>query len=693
MNQSIPLVQSDESRLRIQLWAAFFGWSLLVLFLLLWAMSNEDAEMLELARQEAIDNFNKDQAFRVWATTHGGVYVPVTERTQPSPLLSHIPERDLVTPSGRQLTLLNPAYMLRQMMEDYAELYGVKGRITSIKPLNPNNAPDEWERAALKSFERGEKEQFELTDINDEPYLRLIRPMETKAGCLKCHHHQGYQVGDIRGGVGISVPMKHYFSSAAEQKREIKAGLGMIWLAGVSAIWFYGRRSRQRLHERKDYEDQIWHQANFDSLTGLSNRNLFLDRLNRVLAYTQRQQSMLALLFIDLDRFKYVNDALGHAIGDQLLKEAARRLRLCVREMDTVSRLGGDEFTVILPAINEGQSVVRVAASILTELSRPFDLAGQEAHISASIGITLYPQDGSDSGMLLQNADTAMYQAKAEGRNTFRFFTWEMNKEAEGRVSLGAALRNALRRKEFQLHYQPIIDITDGHMVGAEALIRWASPDQGRIGPDEFIPVAEESGLIVPIGDWVLRQAASDLQQWDRAGLKMELLSVNVSTVQFQFEGFLEKMHRLLTDQPHLSSRLFLEITESVFLDEHRKPGARLGALREEGIGISIDDFGTGYSSLSYLKRFPVDKIKIDRSFVRDVTTDTEDASLCEAIIAMAHHLGLKVVAEGVETKAQWQFLHKSGCDYAQGFYIGRPMAADTFTGFLEKHLNMSAAG
>ncbi|MET0004261.1 MAG: diguanylate cyclase [Candidatus Thiodiazotropha sp.] len=341
MIQSIPLVQSDESRLRIQLWLAFLGWTLLVLFLLLWAMSNEDAEMLELARQEAIDNFNKDQAFRVWATTHGGGYVPVSERTQPSPHLSHIPERDLVTPSGRQLTLMNPAYMLRQMMEDYADLYGVKGRITSIKPLNPNNAPDDWERTALESFERGEMEQFELTDISGEPYLRLIRPMVTTEGCLKCHHHQGYQVGDIRGGVGISVPMKHYFSSAAEQKREIKAGLGMIWLAGVSAIWFYGRRSRQRLHERKDYEDQIWHQANFDSLTGLSNRNLFLDRLDRVLAYTQRQQSMLALLFIDLDRFKYVNDALGHAIGDQLLQEAARRLRLCVREMDTVSRLGG----------------------------------------------------------------------------------------------------------------------------------------------------------------------------------------------------------------------------------------------------------------------------------------------------------------------------------------------------------------
>ncbi|MCG7920519.1 MAG: EAL domain-containing protein [Candidatus Thiodiazotropha lotti] len=693
MIQTFPHVHSDKARLRVQLWLVFFGWTLMVLLLLLWALNNEDAEMQELARQEAIDNFNKDQAFRVWATTHGGVYVPVTERTQPSPHLRHIPERDLVTPSGRQLTLMNPAFMLRQMMDDYADLYGVRGRITSIKPLNPDNAPDDWEWAALKSFERGEKEQFELTDIDGEPYLRLIRPMQTQKGCLKCHLKQGYQVGDVRGGVGISVPMKDYFATAAVQKREISMGLGLIWLAGLSAIGFYARRSYQRLEERKDYEDQIWQQANFDSLTGLSNRNLFLDRLDHALAYAQRQQTMVALLFIDLDRFKYVNDALGHATGDQLLQEAARRLRLCVREMDTVSRLGGDEFTVILPAISEGQSVARVAASILNELSRPFDLAAQETHVSASIGITIYPQDGSDTGMLLQNADTAMYQAKEDGRNTYRFFTWGMNREAEGRISMGAALRNAIRNDEFLLHYQPIVDIADGQIVGAEALIRWDSPERGRVRPDEFIPVAEESGLIVPIGDWVLQQATLDLKLWDQAGLKMDLLSVNVSTVQFQYEGFLGKMADLLKDNQHLTSRLFLEITESVFLNEHREPGVRLGELRKQGISISIDDFGTGYSSLSYLKRFPVDKIKIDRSFVRDVTTDPEDAALCEAIIAMAHHLGLKVVAEGVETEAQWQFLRNSGCDYAQGYYFSQPLTVSDFTDHLDRHRNMMRAG
>ncbi|MCU7947695.1 MAG: GGDEF domain-containing phosphodiesterase [Candidatus Thiodiazotropha sp. (ex Cardiolucina cf. quadrata)] len=337
-------------------------------------------------------------------------------------------------------------------------------------------------------------------------------------------------------------------------------------------------------------------------------------------------------------------------------------------------------------------SATMVAGTILTSLSRPFEMDGQEAQLSASIGITVFPQDGENPGMLLQNADTAMYRAKAEGRNTFRYFTWEMNKEAGGRVTLEAALRRALKREEFELHYQPILTASDGDLIGAEALIRWESPELSLMGPNEFIPLAEESGLIVPIGDWVLKKAAADLAKWDHAGLVLQKLSVNVSIVQFQMKGFTRKILDILNSQPHLKSRLFFEITESVFMDEHREPGARLGKLREQGIGIAIDDFGTGYSSLSYLKRFPVDKIKIDRSFVRDVTCDPEDAALCEAIIAMAHHLGLEVVAEGVETDQQWQFLRDSGCDYAQGYLFGRPIPFDRFTDYLKQNLTVDRA-
>ncbi|MCU7868380.1 MAG: EAL domain-containing protein [Candidatus Thiodiazotropha sp. (ex Lucinoma borealis)] len=692
VNRLFPNFQNDERRLHIQMWIVLGVWTLLMLFLLLWLLRNEDAEMLELARQEAVANFNKDQAFRVWATKHGGIYVPISEHTQPSPYLSHIPERELVTPSGRRLTLMNPAFMLRQLMDDYNELYGVKGRITSLNPLNPENAPDEWEREALKAFEMGEVERFEVTEINEAPFLRLIRPMVTEEGCLKCHGHQGFTVRSIRGGVGVSVPLAGYLSVTNSRKRNFLVALSMIWGVGIVGVWLIGKRSQQRIQERKSYEGQIWHQANFDSLTGLSNRSLFMDRLDRALAYARRHEYKLALLFIDLDRFKDVNDTLGHAIGDLLLQEAAQRLQGCVRDMDTVSRLGGDEFTVILPEVVDSMSATMVAGTILTSLSRPFEMDGQEAQLSASIGITIFPHDGENPGMLLQNADTAMYRAKAEGRNTFRYFTWEMNKEAGGRVTLEAALRRALKRDEFELHYQPILTASDGDLIGAEALIRWESPELGLMGPNEFIPLAEESGLIVPIGDWVLKKAAADLAKWDDAGLVLQKLSVNVSIVQFQMKGFTRKILDILNNQPHLKSRLFFEITESVFMDEHREPGARLGKLREQGIGIAIDDFGTGYSSLSYLKRFPVDKIKIDRSFVRDVTCDPEDAALCEAIIAMAHHLGLEVVAEGVETDQQWQFLRDSGCDYAQGYLFGRPMPFDRFTDYLKQNLTVDRA-
>ena len=682
-------LQSTEDRyhLRGQLALAAVLWTLMMAILLFWSIHSVDGEMLGLARQEAIANFNKDQAFRAWGTSHGGVYAEVNERTGRNPYLAHIPERDLVTPSGRQLTLLNPAYMLRQMMEEYDDLYGVKGKVTSLVPLNPDNAPDEWEAAALRAFAKGEKERREVTEIDGKPFLRLIRPMATTAGCLLCHAHQGFEAGDVRGGVGVSVPLARYLAVAEDRKLNLAVVLSLIWTVGMMVIWLSGRRGFQRIRERLDYEGRIWQQANFDTLTGLPNRSLFMDRMDRALAYARRHGESLALLYIDLDRFKDVNDTRGHASGDRLLQEAAARLRNCVREMDTVSRIGGDEFTVILPEIADRVSATVVANNILTELARPFSLDRHDAHLSASIGITTFPEDGEDPGMLLQHADTAMYRAKSSGRNAYRFFTREMNQEAEGRVSLESDLRKALQNDGLSLHYQPIFDLRGGGLVGAEALLRWTSPERGTIGPDVFIPVAEESGLIIPLGDWVLRRAARDLRCWDRAGVVLKSLSINVSTIQFCSGTFPQQIRSLLDQHPHLDSRLVLEITESVFMDGYGLAGEALDLLRKQGVAIAIDDFGTGYSSLSYLKRFPVDEIKIDRSFVRDVTNDPGDAALCEAIIAMAHHLDLTVVAEGIETDLQQRFLRESGCDLAQGYLMGRPMPADEFATFLGTHL------
>ena len=689
MQHDADTLQSTQDRqhLRRQRVLAAAVWSLLMVILLYWSISSVDDEMLGLARQEAIANFNKDQAFRAWGTGHGGVYAEVNERTRPNTYLSHIPERDLVTPSGRRLTLLNPAYMLRQMMEEYDELYGVKGKITSLVPLNPENTPDAWEAAALLAFARGEKERMEVTQIDGEPFLRLIRPMVTQKGCLLCHATQGHKVGEVRGGVGVAVPLASYLAVAEDRKLKLVGVLSLIWALGMVVIWLSARRGFQRIRERLDYEGRIWKQANFDVLTGLSNRSLFMDRMDRALASARRHGERLALLYIDLDRFKDVNDTRGHASGDRLLQEAARRLQCCVRDMDTVSRLGGDEFTVIVPEISDRTAATVVANNILTELASPFTLDDVDVHLSASIGITTFPEDGEDPGMLLKHADTAMYRAKSDGRNCFRFFTWEMNEEAEGRVSLESDLRKALQNNDFSLHYQPIFDLADNRLMGAEALLRWNNPDKGTIGPDLFIPVAEESGLIIPLGDWVLKHAAADLQRWDRAGLVLQSLSVNVSSIQFCTGRFPEQIRALLEKHPHLDSRLVLEITESVFMDGYGHAGQVLELLRKQGVAIAIDDFGTGYSSLSYLKRFPVDEIKIDRSFVGDVTSDPEDAALCEAIIAMAHHLGLKVVAEGIETEDQRRFLHESGCDLAQGYLLGRPMPAAEFDAFLSTRL------
>lgn len=678
--------QQDLRRLTLQVFLAVSVWTLLLTGMLIWTLDNVNDEMMELARLEAVANFNKDQAFRAWATGHGGVYVPETERTVSSPYLANIPERDLVTPSGRRLTLMNPAYMLRQMMEDYDELYGVKGHITSLKPLNPHNRPDEWEAAALREFEKGVQEVFEITEIDGQPFLRLIRPMTTKTGCLKCHSHQGYKVGDVRGGVGVSVPLGKYLSVASERKRNLWAILVVVWIVGLGFVWLGASRSRQRILERMDYEAHIWNQANFDSLTGLANRTLFMDRLDRALSYARRDHHLLALLYIDLDRFKDVNDTRGHAMGDELLQQVAQRLQQSVRDMDTVSRLGGDEFTVILPVIREKSSAAMVASNILAELSRPFSLEGCDSYLTASIGITVFPDDGSDSGELLKKADTAMYQAKSGGRDGFCYFTAEMTQQAELRVNLESDLRQALEKGEFELHYQPVLRLRDGALVGAEGLIRWHSGTRGAVPPDDFIPLAEENGLILPIGKWVIKQAIADMARLDERGHSLSVLSVNISTTQFREKTFASQLIEYLEKHPHMERRLCIEITERVFMDEYSDPVSQLEMLHRKGVPISIDDFGTGYSALGYLKRFPVNTIKIDRSFVSDVTEDAEDASLCEMIISIAHHLGMKVVAEGVESRAQWEFLRQKGCDFAQGYYMGRPMPLSDFMDYIATH-------
>jgi diguanylate cyclase (GGDEF)-like protein/PAS domain S-box-containing protein len=428
------------------------------------------------------------------------------------------------------------------------------------------------------------------------------------------------------------------------------------------------------IYERMQAEQRIWHIAHHDALTGLPNRALLLDRLGQALMQAARYDSRLAVLFLDLDRFKSINDTLGHHIGDELLKHVADRLRGVVRAIDTVSRLGGDEFVIVLQEIAGPDDAVLVAEKIVDALAPSVQIEGHELRATPSIGISIFPDDGADVYALMKNADTAMYHAKEQGRNNFQFFTPRMNTEAERFFNLEHRLRSALENKQLRLNYQPLVDLKTNAVCGMEALLRWHDPDQGLISPGEFIPVAEETGLIVPIGAWVLAEALQQNRRWQEAGHPAMPVSVNLSPRQFRQADLIDTVRTALADTGQPASLLELEITEGTLMHDMDETLAKLEALSAMGVSIAIDDFGTGYSSLAYLKRFPVDKLKVDQSFVRDLTDDKDDAAIVAAIIGLAHSLGLDVLAEGVETDAQLAMLANLGCSKFQGYFFSRPL-------------------
>ncbi|MDD5388599.1 MAG: PAS domain S-box protein [Gallionellaceae bacterium] len=436
---------------------------------------------------------------------------------------------------------------------------------------------------------------------------------------------------------------------------------------------------------QKQAEENLLHMATHDALTGLPNRSLLQDRIGQAIGHANRERRGVAVLFIDIDRFKNINDSLGHTTGDALITTLARRLRDAVRMVDTVARVGGDEFVVVLTDVSRESDITQIIPNLLAAVTQPVAVEGHELSVTASIGISLYPRDGKDVMSLLKNADTAMYRAKDAGRNGFRFYTQEMNADAVDRLRLENDLRKAIQGNELVVYYQPQVDAETGRIVAAEALLRWRHPSHGLVAPNEFIPLAEETGLIVPIGEWVLRSVCAQLRGWREAGLPEPRIAVNLSPRQFRQPDIVEMIAAAARDYGLPSQCLELEITEGSLMHNPDEAAILLSELSRRGFSLAVDDFGTGYSSLAYLKRFPLHALKIDRSFVGDIESNRDSAAIATAVIALAHSLGLKVVAEGVEQEVQMEFLRGLKCDFAQGYLYGRPLPAEDFMALLEK--------
>jgi diguanylate cyclase (GGDEF)-like protein/PAS domain S-box-containing protein len=469
---------------------------------------------------------------------------------------------------------------------------------------------------------------------------------------------------------GSEVPIEDSVSPIRDRDREVSGAV--IVFRDVSAA--------------RAMTEQIAHSAEHDFLTGLPNRLLLNDRVNQAIALAQRHGYQVAVLFLDLDGFKHINDSLGHPIGDKLLQSIAERLVGCVRTVDTVSRQGGDEFVMLLPAVEKAEDAAIAARRMLQAVAEAHFIDLHDLHVTASIGVSVYPDDGPDAETLIKNADTAMYQAKENGRQSYQFFEPAMNVRAVERQSIEENLRRALERKEFVLHYQPKVDLRTGAITGAEALIRWLHPTRGFVSPAQFIPIAEDCGLILPIGDWVLREACTQARAWVDAGLPGMVMAVNVAAMQFQNEGFLKGVFGILDETGFDPTCLEVEVTESALMKRAEFTASVLQALRAQGIKVAIDDFGTGYSSLSYLRKFPLDALKIDQSFVRQITTTPEETTIVSAIISMARSLNLRVIAEGVETAEELAFLQLHECEEAQGYYFSRPIPAEQFALLLASH-------
>ncbi|MBY0577758.1 MAG: EAL domain-containing protein [Burkholderiales bacterium] len=590
--------------------------------------------------------------------------------------------------------------LLERLTGDLA--YGIYGLRSSAAHKKAEDKLQESEERYHQLFENG-TDAIALADAETGELIDVNHAMEKLVDREKSEI-----IGKPQKMLHPSEPGQDSVSSSFERHRSDKEGepietqivtrSGMVREVEIkaSSIHLNDRKVLlgffRDISERKRYEAQLEYQATHDSLTGLANRSLLTDRFELSIAHSRRAERWVAAMLLGLDRLKLINDSLGHDTGDVLIREVARRLSACMRPGDTAARLGGDEFVVVMSDLSSEEDAVALARKLLDFLAQPVTIGGREIVVSASMGVSIYPRDGELPSMLLKNADVAMCRAKETGGNSFQFYSPEMNVRMLERLELENKLRRALDRKEFELYYQPKVDLSRGHISGAEALIRWNHPELGRVPPGEFIPIAEETGLIVPIGEWAIKETCGQIRAWRDGGLPAITVAVNLSAKQFRQGKLAEVVERGLREAGIQPQYLELEVTESAVMSNPKEAISILQELKRIGVQISLDDFGTGYSSLNYLKRFPVDTLKIDQSFVRDITTDPDDAAITRLVIALAHGMKRKVIAEGVETEAQLKFLQRGHCDEMQGYFFSKPVPSEEFASLLRNKRELEVA-
>jgi diguanylate cyclase (GGDEF)-like protein/PAS domain S-box-containing protein len=577
--------------------------------------------------------------------------------------------------AARTAELLVANTRLRQAEEKYRAIF--EDAVIGIFQATPDGRPVSINRAMaqIHGYDSPEELMAEVQNVVEELFVRPSQMQEFRR-VLEEH------------GVVRNAQTELYRRDGT--KRYAMANIRAVRDAEGKMVLVEG--TVEDITERKQAEERVQFLAYYDALTGLPNRTLLQDRLGKALASARRRNEKVALLFLDLDRFKIINDSLGHSFGDLLLQEVAERLKGFAREQDTVARIGGDEFLIVMTGVKEVADAAVAAERVMDAMTREFIVQGRRFTVSCSIGISLFPEHGADSESLIKNADAAMYSAKESGRNAFRFFTEHMNEQVMERLTLEHNLRRALEKHELFLVYQPQLEIASGSVVGLEALLRWQHPELGLVPPDRFIRVAENSALILPIGEWVLKTACWAMRRWHEHGLPAVPVAVNVSAVQFRQEGFRDLIARVLEETGLAPQYLELELTESLLLSNSDLTFPVLRNLKEMGVKLAIDDFGTGYSSLSYLKQFPVHKLKIDRSFVKAVATNPDDAAITSAIISMGKSLNLRVIAEGVENEAQMEFLRRHRCDEIQGYYFSKPLPLEEVAKLCRAPVSQAAA-